>query len=247
MRRAMLGAVAVILGLGAAPGVATAESACEVAVQDTKMYEGSLGGAKMAFAVTASAGCAGTVKYRTVAGPAGEGWASTPEDYAAVSGVLQVSGGAALAVAVPVVPDHKVEPDEVVRVELYDGNGVVITRALAVGTILDDEGVVLGSDAGKIYWDEEDDRVDIPVFASAAPRAPITVHFRTVNGTASAGDHYSSVRGVLTLTPESPSAVISVPLLDGAEREPGAYFFVELFNPSAGTIDTGRVQVGVSP
>jgi hypothetical protein len=246
MRRAMLGAVAVILGLGAAPGAAAAESACEVAVLDTTMYEGSLGGAKMGFTVTASAGCAGSVKYRTAAGPGGEGWASTPEDYAAVSGVLQVGGGA-LAVSVPVVPDHKEEPDEVVRVELYDGDGVVITRAVAAGTILDDEGVVLGTDAGKIYWDEEDDSVDIPVFASAAPRAPITVQFRTVNGTACAGNHYSSVRGVLTLTPEGPSAVISVPLLEGAEREPGAYFYVELFNPSAGTVGTARVRVGVSP
>ncbi len=246
MRRAMLGVVAVILGLGAAPGVAGAESGCEVAVQDAQMYEGSLGGAKMSFSVTASAGWAGTVKYRTVAGPGGEGWASTPEDYAAVSGVLQVGGGV-LAVAVPVVPDHKAEADEVVRVELYDGDGVVITRALAAGTILDDEGMVLGADAGKIYWDEEDDRIDIPVFASAAPRAPITVWFRTGDGSAFDGVHYGSVRGVLTLTPESPSGVISVPLLDGAEREPGAYFFVELFDPSAGVVGTERVRVRVSP
>jgi len=243
MRKAMLGVVAVILGLGAVPGVAAA-SGCEVAILDTAMYEGSLGGAKMGFGVTATAGCAGAVKYRTVVSPAGEGVANTPEDYTAVSGVLAVNGGP-LAVHVPVVPDQKVEPDEVVRVELYEASGAVITRALAVGNILNDEGLVLGVDAGKIYWGPE--HVDIPVDISAAPQAPVTVHFRTRNGTAIDGVHYSSVRGVLTLEPGSTSAVISVPLLAGADLEPGAYFHVELFDPSAGVVGTARVSVTVRP
>ncbi|MCG8914590.1 hypothetical protein L6E12_02120 [Actinokineospora sp. PR83] len=245
MRKAMLGVVAVILGLGAVPGVAAAASGCEVAILDTAMYEGSLGGAKMGFGVTATEGCAGTVKYRTVVTPAGEGVANTPEDYTAVSGVLAVSGGAPMSVQVPVVPDQKVEPDEVVRVELYEASGVAITRAVAVGKILNDEGVVLGVDAGKIYWGPE--HVDIPVDISAAPEAPVTVHFRTRNGTAVDGVHYSSVRGVLTLEPGSTSAVVSVPLLAGADLEPGAYFYFELFDPSAGVVGTARVSVTVRP
>ena len=157
---------------------------------------------------------------------------------------LTTTGGP-LVVQVPIVPDHKVEPDEVVRVELHGGSGVTITRAWAAGTILDDEGVVIGVDAGKIYWDE--DHVDIPVDISAAPQAPVTVRFRTGNGTAVAGEHYSAVRGVLTFAPGSTSAVVSVPLLPGADLDPGAVFHLELSDPSAGSLGTGRVSVTVRP
>lgn len=249
MGKTMMGTALAAVALGAALGqggaVAAAQSGCEVAIKDQVMYEGSLGGAKMAFEVTSTAGCAGTVKYRTVDTKGGEGWATAPEDYAATAGGLQLSGAGSQLVLVPIVPDHAAEPDELVRVELYEPSGATITRQVATGTILDDEGVTLGLDGGKIYYDEE--AVLIPVDISAAPEAPVTVEYRVFDGTARDGVHYTAVRGVLTIPAGATTAHITVPLLDGAVRDPGAYFNVELSAPSAGTLSTPRLQVTVKP
>ncbi len=248
MRWAVVGTVSAAVALGVAPA-AVAGGACEVGIADTKVYEGTKEGAKvkMVFTVTATPGCTGAVGFRTV-DAGGEGWASTPADYEAVDTVLQVVDGKAEQAQVWVVPDQATEPDEKVQVQLHDGKGLTVARPDAVGTILDDEGLVLEPHGGRIYWDVDRQYVEVPAGINAIARVPITARFRTADGTAVGGTHYVPVPdGVITFAEGADGAVVRVPLLPGAAADPGAYFVVEVFDPSAGTVGTPRVVVPVTP
>ncbi|MFC6093914.1 Calx-beta domain-containing protein [Saccharothrix lopnurensis] len=244
MRWAVAGTVSVAVVLGCAPAVAAAGTGCVVDVHDpAAVYEGSHADTAVKFTVTASAGCGGTVGYRTLHDQ-GQGWATGSVDYTAVDGVLKITGGTSQSVLVWVTADQVQEPDELFRVALYGESGVTVGRRVATGEVLDDE-LGVKTQGGRMDWYPSHLELDLHLVAPA--RAPVAVRFRTVGDTAVGGVHYVPVSdGVVTFGAGQDTATARVELL-GAAAEPGARFFVELFAPSAGTIDTPRVEVPLTP
>src|SRR5262249_26305087 len=71
---------------------------------------------------------------------------------------------------------------------------------------------------------------------SAASANVVTVDYRTVNGTATAGSDYLRTTGTLTFPPGATSRTITVPVLGDTLPESNEYFLVILPNPVNATI-----------
>ena len=75
---------------------------------------------------------------------------------------------------------------------------------------------------------------------------PISVHYATVPGTATAPSDYSAKAGTVTIPASSTSAVISIPVKGDRLLEPNEAFAVQLTNPQGGAVlrrSTGSVQI----
>ncbi|MFC5052789.1 Calx-beta domain-containing protein [Saccharothrix xinjiangensis] len=239
-----MGTASVAVVLGFAPAVAAAGTGCVVDVHDAAaVYEGSYADTAVKFTVTASAGCAGSVGYRTLHDQ-GQGWATGSVDYTAVDEVLQIAGGGSQSVVVWVAADEVQEPDELFRVALHSESGVTVGHRVATGSILDDEaGVKIHG--GRMDWYPP--HLDLDLRLTSPARAPVTVRFRAVEDAVAGGvRHVPGSDGLVTFEVGQDTATARIEL-PGAAAEPGARFFVELFAPSAGTIGTPRIEVPPAP
>ena len=80
------------------------------------------------------------------------------------------------------------------------------------------------------------------VTLSPASAVPVTVHYATSDGTATAGSDYTATSGTLAFAPGVTSQTITVPVIGDTVVEPDETFTVTLSQPSAATIS---VSTGV--
>jgi hypothetical protein len=78
------------------------------------------------------------------------------------------------------------------------------------------------------------------VSLSAASTSPVTGHYATSDGTATAGSDYQAASGTLTFAPGETSKTISVPVIGDRLAEPNETFFVNLSGATNATIATGQ-------
>ena len=84
---------------------------------------------------------------------------------------------------------------------------------------------------------ESSGRIDFTVTLDKAGRDPLSVDWKTVDGTATAGNDYTAASGTLTFVPGETSKTVSVVLLDDAIDEGSETFTLQLSNPQpAGTL-----------
>jgi uncharacterized repeat protein (TIGR01451 family) len=111
--------------------------AVRISIGDVSIAEGNQGTANALFPVTLSAPSTAEVR---VAWATGDGTARAGQDYQAGSGVVVFAPGeASKAVAVAVLGDTLLEPDETFSVALASPAGATIDRGRGTGTIRDDE------------------------------------------------------------------------------------------------------------
>src|SRR5262249_25751732 len=75
---------------------------------------------------------------------------------------------------------------------------------------------------------------------SAASATPVTVHYATANGTATAPSDYKSVTGTLTIPAGTTTATVKVKVKGDATVEPNETVMLNLSNPSGATIADGQ-------
>jgi hypothetical protein len=260
MRTAVLAVVVLLLGLGTAAPAGAVAAGCgpaSVAVADRTLYEGTPAAGEPSPAYTtfeftvsvkAAAGCAptGSVAYKTEDGSPG---ATSPADYVPAAGQLSWAGDStSRTVAVQVVKDAAREPNEPFLLRLFDPVGLVLADDLAAGGILDDDGadglpVVVSTDGGKICWQV----CTVGVRLGAPAKAPVTVHYRTLPlGTGEPA--YVPVKdATVTIPPGASGGGAAVELLDGRPGQGVSRFVLELFAPSAGTLENARAEVTIKP
>ena len=108
-----------------------------VSVQDATVTEGNAGTSTLSFAVELSSAAARPV---TVGYATGDGSAIAPSDYAAASGTIAFGAGeTAKTIAVAVVGDVAVEPNETLTVTLSAPVNATLGRSAATGTITNDD------------------------------------------------------------------------------------------------------------
>ena len=78
------------------------------------------------------------------------------------------------------------------------------------------------------------------VSLSRAPAAPISVDYRTGDGTAAAGEDYTAASGTVTFLPTQQTKTVSVSLLDDGESEDDETFTLTLSNPSVGRLSDAQ-------
>ncbi len=136
--------VRIVSGTQAATKVSTfkvqAAAKPVVSIGDVSVAEGNAGTTAMSFPVTLSTPAAGTV---TVAYATSDGTATTPGDYGSASGTLTFNAGEKTkAVAVNVVGDLAIEPDETFTVTLSNAVNASLGKATATGRITNDDTAV---------------------------------------------------------------------------------------------------------
>ena len=176
-----------VLGDGIGVGtIADDEAAPEVSIGDARVDEG--GTAEFEVTLSGASDRAVTVEYRTVAGTAAAGL-----DYTVAAGTLTFEAGERRAtIEVGTIEDELDELDEVFTVELSGPGGAVLGDGTGVGTIADDEAAPEVS-IGDVRVDEGG-TAEFEVTLSGASDRAVTVEYRTVAGTAEAGD-YTVVQG----------------------------------------------------
>ena len=175
-----------------------------------------------------------TVRYATVDDTAVAG-----SDYTRTTGTLRFDPNERTdTIRVPILQDSTAEPSESFTVELSNPNRATVSDGTGAVTIEADPIPELSiSDAAPVA--EGNDAV-FTVSLSTPSSQVVTVEYRTVDGTASAGSDYSTTSETLRFDPLETTKTIQVPVLTDSMSEPSEDFEVELRNPSRATLDDAR-------
>ena len=235
------------LGVAAATGTILADDDPPVvSVGDASLSEGDTGTTPEQFHVTLdrASSFATTVDYATQNGTAIE-----PGDYVNASGSVTIPAGATEAIVnVAVVGDGLHENDETFTVTLSNPTAATLGRAVATGTIVDDDAAPAVSFAGDVSVPGGASGTTTPavfhVALTFASGAPVTVHYATADGTAKQPDNYTATAGTLTIAAGNTTATITVPVIGGMPHEGNRTFTLTLSAPSGATLGTPATATG---
>ena len=181
-----------------------------------------------------------TVSYKTKDGTAVAG-----SDYTAMAGTLRFEpGDTTKTIRVPTVDDDTPEETEAFTVELSAPSGATVADGTGTGTISDDDGGSRSLPTLSIG-----DAAPVPEGRTAKFRVtlrresgePVTVAYRTVDGTAVGGSDYTTTSGTLRFEPGETTRAVAVATLIDQLMEGAEQFTVELSDPVGTTLadDTG--------
>ena len=179
-----------------------------------------------------------TVQYQT-SDPLEGTIAIAGEDYTASRGIVIFDpGGTRGVVQFEITNDIIQEERENFTVILSSAStNAIIHRGSATATILDDDGglptiairdAVASQDAGLMTFQ---------LHLSQPSPYSISVHYRTKDGTASAGKDYSAKSGTATFTPGTMQTSIDIPLLQKESSEDQQIFYVHLESSNSTQMD----------
>ena len=193
-----------------------------------------------------------TVSYATMDGSARAG-----SDYTTMVSTLTLSpGDTEETIMVQIIDDSTNEPDEMFTVELSGARaGITLDPAIATVTIEDDPPIVMPPDPVVIGFDSATYRVDEnggPVVLtvkviSGVLTENVTLSYTTADGTATAGEDYTSKDSMLTLSAGDTEETIEVDIIDGSLFEDDEMFTVVLSGAPAGvTLNPGTAEVTIT-
>ncbi|MFH1493683.1 MAG: Calx-beta domain-containing protein [Pseudomonadota bacterium] len=226
-------------GVSDAFSVTTAGTAGSLQFEATD-YTVAEGIATVTLKVTRSGGTTGTasVQYATANGSATAG-----SDYTAKTGTLTwaANDAAAKSIAVTIVNDALVEPNETFSVTLSNPVNVTLgTPNPATVTILDKSSVVQFNPATATVVEGTD--AVITVSRQGSSIGPVTVNYSTANGTALAGSDYLTTTGTLTWSDgDAADKTISVPVINDYLIEAAENFKVNLISASGAILGTAKI------
>jgi hypothetical protein len=208
-----------------------------VTINDVSVTEGNTGtvGATFTVSLSAASGQPVTIHYA-----AADGTATAGSDYAGLSGDVTFDPGQTTrTITVAVNGDRLVEPTETFVVNLSDATNAAIADGQGVGTIADDEPHIRITDRTTNEGNSGLTAFAFTVSLSAAYDVPVTVHYSTADGTATAGD-YQAASGTLTIPAGQTGGTITVMVNGDRLVEPNKTFFVNLSNPNYGAVADGQ-------
>jgi chitinase len=209
-----------------------------LAVSDVTIGEGNAGTRTATFTVTLSAASSQAV---TVAYATGSESASAGSDYDSTSGSLTFAPGqTSETISVLVNGDRLPEPNATFYVNLSSPTNASIADGQGVGTIVDDEPRIGISDVSKKEGKKSQTTLfTFTVTLSAAYDQPVTMSFRTVNGTAKTSDNdYIVKSGTITFAAGETTKTITIEVRGDSKREANDTFYVDLFGLSSNALFT---------
>ncbi len=213
-------------------------SRSNLSIADTPVVEGD--SARFNVSLTPESSQEVTVSWATA-----DETAKAGADYKARTGTLTFPAGATLqTISVPTVEDAFHEPEERFRVTLSSPSGATLADYTGEATISDDDLPELS--IGNASPVTEGRTARFVVTLTPRSEQTVTVDYRTVDGTASAGSDYTGTTGTqtLTFTAGQTTRTIEVPTTDDMEQESDERFTVTLSVSSHfELINSGRVSV----
>ena len=213
-------------------------------IGDHSVTEGNTGTASATFTVTLSAPSTQpvTVVYATA-----DGSATAGSDYQAASGTLTFAPGeTSQTITVLVNGDRTGEANETFVVNLSSPTNATIADGQGVGTILDDEPRVSIGDVTRHEGKKNQTTLfTFTVTLSVAYDQPVTMSFRTANGTATTADgDYAARSGTLTFNPGETTKTITIEVKGDNKREANETFYLDLSGLSGNALLTKNRGVG---
>jgi len=231
---------AVLLNDGTWPAL----DAPSIAITDATLAEGNNGTVAATFTVSLSAtyGKTVSVNFATAGGSATSG-----SDFQAAAGTLIFAPGeTSKTVTVLVNGDRLFEPHETFFVNLSGAMNATIADGQGIGAILDDEPRISITDVSQ--KEGKKNRTTLFTFTvtlSAANDQPVTMSYRTVNGTATTGDgDYVAKTGTLTFAPGETTKTITIEVKGDSKREASETFYLDLFANSSNSSFTKNRGLG---
>jgi chitinase len=215
-----------------------------LSIDPATIAEGNAGAVSATFNVSLSAAGAEAI---TVGFATADGAAAVGSDYQAASGTLTFAPGElSKSVTVIVNGDRRAEPNETFVVNLHNPTNATIASGQATGTILDDEPRISITDvARKEGRRGQTTQFTFTVTLSRSYDQPVTMSFRTINGTAKTSDNdYVAKTGTLTFAPGERSKLITIQVKGDAKREANQNFYVDLFGLSSNALFTKNRGIG---
>lgn len=217
-------------------GTIVNDDATAFSIAGATVVEGTGGSNALNFTVSLSAPAKDpvSVQYATSAGSA-----TTPADYAATSGTLTFAGGqTSRTVAVAIVTDNLVEPDENFTMVLSNPSGGTIAVASATGTITNDDFATLTiSDVTQNEGNGNGTTAFVFTITSSNPSSqPITVNYQTADGTAGTPNDYFAASGTATIPAGATSVTVTVLVVADNVLEPDETFTVNLSGAQGATL-----------
>jgi serine protease len=212
-----------------------------LAINDVSIAEGQAGAKNMNFTVSLSRAGAAAVTFDLATA---DGSATAGVDYTA-SGAVGLSipaGTLAKSFSVPIAGDTAVEANETFVVNLANATGAVITDAQGIGTILNDDGVIVSIADVAIAEGHAGTRVaTFVVQLNKTSPSPVAYDIATTDGTAIAGsDYVASALAGQTIPAGQISKVFSVALNGDTELEPNETFGVQLASVAGASVFDGQ-------
>jgi hypothetical protein len=230
-------------------GGAAGPQAVDKPVVFASIVEGNAGQKQAVFAVTLSNMSSDviTVDYSTVAGLN----ARANIDFLPVTGTLVFPAESPdpQYIVVPIVGDKRREPNQKFSVHLANPIFAVIDTSDAGVDIVDDDPDPAISVADVPIAEAVDTTVNAVVMVTMTNDSdfPITVDYKTTDGTALAGLDYGAVSGTLTFQPGEMSQAITIPIYSDKATEGAETFYVDITNPTGGaTIAQSHAVVTIS-
>ena len=184
-----------------------------------------------AVTVVRQGGVSGSASVRyTTSALFGPGTATPGSDYLNTNGTLFFGDGQATrTIFVPILDDAIADPDEDIRLTLYDATGAALGLTNAILRIAADQSVF--SFATNLFTvDETNGSVTITVVRSMQGTGPVSVGYATVDGGALAGLDYVATNGTLFFATNQFTNTFTVSILDDVLGEGLEIFGVALAN-----------------
>jgi subtilisin family serine protease/subtilisin-like proprotein convertase family protein/DNA-binding cell septation regulator SpoVG len=222
---------------GAATILDAGEALPTVTVADVSIAEGASGTKNLTFTVRLSGPSGKTVSVNYASA---DGTATAGSDYTAKSGTINFSPGAiAVNVSVVVAGDVAAEADETFYLNLLSATGAVIDDNQAVGTINDDDSLIV-EDVSVVEGDTGASVARFTVRLLVPRPHVVTVDYATANSTATAGADYLPVAGTLTFAPGETTQTVDVVIVGDRLHEGDHAFFLNLSNVSGTIVAVSR-------
>lgn len=230
---------------------------------DVRVSEGA-GSVEFGYALSFASAGATSFRYDTQANSAVAG-----SDFLSTSGTAIISAGSTFgSVSVTLVDDSSEESVEDFALNLSSPIGLQLAGTSAVATIDDDDSAAQANlpelSIADTSASEADGNANFTVSLNPASSSSVSINYRTVDGSANAGQDYVATSGVLTFEAGATTKVLTVGLIDDQANEAQEAFDVVLSsvsgavsvrtdargviddNDSAPTIAINNVTVGES-
>ena len=212
----------------------TPADAPTVGVGDVTVTEGNTGSVSATFTLTLSAAYGQPVTVHFVTA---DGGATAGSDYTAGSADVTIPAGQTTQTfTVAVLGDRLPESTEYFFVNLSGATNAFVGDGQGVGTILDNEPRISVNDVTVTEGNTGSVNATVTVRLSVAYDEPVTVHFDTANGTATAGSDYTAASGDVTVAAGQTSQTFTVAVLGDRAFEPTETFAVNLSSPSSNAL-----------
>ena len=232
-----------VIGFPFGIGEIISEDVPDVTIEDVSIVEGNGGYKSVYFTLVLSDVHSENVSiaYATV-----DGTAKSGSDYQGVMGTLTIPAGAISGtIRVDIIGDTIIEDNESFYLTLYAAEQANLTDEAATATIINDDseqGIMI-DDSAVIEGNTGRKSMYFTVLLAQPSRSFITIHYATMNGTATTADRdYVAVSGQVSIRPGSRSATIVVPILGDRKAESDEIFYVQLVRAFGAVISDGLAE-----